>query len=211
MEIFVPDLVGRCIVTICKWSHDQQEIRSVELGVCPMQLFHFWSCDVRPVQNLLLCTKFHENRMIFHWDMAIYQFSTWRLSAILKLFYHHTRPPTKSLLLAAAACQISWQANPPRRRKTLVSNRGRWSPLSLFRQVHLGVGKSEYNPPFSGLRASSTWEAVGFCGSHRQTDVLAKLSSWLGGWSPFCGDNGRHTAQVRERRSLRCRHVWVGG
>jgi len=70
---------------------------------------------------------------------------------------------------------------PPRRRKTLISNRGRWSPLSLFRQVHLGEGKSEYNPPFSWLRAASTWEAVGFCGSHRQTDVLAKLSSWLGG------------------------------
>jgi len=98
-----------------------------------------------------------------------------------------------------------------RRRKTLISNRGRWSPLSLFRQVHLGVGKSEYNPPFSGLRAASTWEAVGFCGSHRQTDVLAKLSSWLGGWSSFCGDNSRHIAQVRERRSLRCRHFWVGG
>jgi len=80
-----------------------------------------------------------------------------------------------------------------------------FKPLSLFRQVHLGVGKSEYNPSFSGLRAASTWEAVGFCGSHRQTDVLAKLSSWLGGWSSFCGDNGRHTAQVREWRSLRCR------
>jgi len=87
----------------------------------------------------------------------------------------------------------------------------RWSPLSLFRQVHLGEGKSEYNPPFSELRAASTWEAVGFCGSHRQTDVLANSSSWLGGWSPFCGDNGRHTAQVREWRSLRCRHLWVGG
>jgi len=40
-----------------------------------MQLFHFWSRDVHPVQNLLLCTKFHQNRMIFHWDMALYQFS----------------------------------------------------------------------------------------------------------------------------------------
>ena len=67
-----------------------------------MQLFHFWSRDVHPVQNLLLCTKFHENRMIFHWDMAIYRFSKWRPSTILELFYHHTRPPTKSLLLAAA-------------------------------------------------------------------------------------------------------------
>jgi len=44
---------------------------AVELGVCPMQLFHFWLRDVHPVQNMLLCTKFHENPMIFHWDMAI--------------------------------------------------------------------------------------------------------------------------------------------
>jgi len=41
----------------------------------------------------------------------IYQFSKWRPSAILELFYHHTRPPTKSLLLAAAACQISCQSD----------------------------------------------------------------------------------------------------
>jgi len=44
------------------------------------------------------------------WDMAIYRFSKWRPSAILELFYHHTRPPTKSLLLAAAVCQISCQS-----------------------------------------------------------------------------------------------------
>ena len=37
-----------------------------------------------------------------------------------------------------------------RRRKTQISNRGRWSPLSLFRQVHLGVGKSENNLPSQG-------------------------------------------------------------
>ena len=37
----------------------EQEIRSVELGVCPMQLFHFWSRHVYPVQNMLMCTKFH--------------------------------------------------------------------------------------------------------------------------------------------------------
>jgi len=46
-------------------SNYEREIRSVELGVCPMQLFHFLSRDVHPVQNLLLCTKFHENPMIF--------------------------------------------------------------------------------------------------------------------------------------------------
>ena len=37
-----------------------------------------------------------------------------------------------------------------RKRKTLISNRGRWSPLSLFRQVHLGIGKSENNLPSQG-------------------------------------------------------------
>ena len=53
--------------------------------------------NVHPVQNLLQCTKFDENRMIFHWDAVIYRFSKWRPSAILELFYHHTRPPMKSL------------------------------------------------------------------------------------------------------------------
>ena len=28
-----------------------------------------------------------------------------------------------------------------RRRKTFIPNRGRWSSLSLFRQIHLGEGK----------------------------------------------------------------------
>ena len=76
-----------------------------------MQLFRFWSRDVHPVQNLLLCTKFHENPMIFHWDMAIYRFLKWRPSAILELFYYHMRQHTKSSLLAAAACQISCQSD----------------------------------------------------------------------------------------------------
>jgi len=35
--------------------------------------------------------------MIFHWDMAIYRCSKWWLYAILELFYHHTRPHTKSV------------------------------------------------------------------------------------------------------------------
>jgi len=38
--------------------------------------------------------------------MAIYQFLKWQPSAILELFYHHTRPPTKLLLLAAAAVKF---------------------------------------------------------------------------------------------------------
>jgi len=59
---------------------------------------------VHPVQNLLLCTKFHQNRMIFHWDMAIYRFSKWRPSAILELFYHYTRPPTIEVSVAGRSC-----------------------------------------------------------------------------------------------------------
>jgi len=35
--------------------------------------FHFWSRDVHPVQNLLLCTKFHQNRMISCDDITIFK------------------------------------------------------------------------------------------------------------------------------------------
>jgi len=81
----------------------QQEIRSVELGICPMQLFHFWSRDVHPVQNLMLCTKFRENRMILNWDMAIDRFSKWRPSAIFSFgnyhFWSRDVHPIQNLLL----------------------------------------------------------------------------------------------------------------
>ena len=40
----------------------------------------------------------------------------------------------------------------PRRRKTPISNRGRWSSLSLFRQIHLGVRNSNLQ---SGLVGQS--------------------------------------------------------
>ena len=33
-----------------------------------------------------------------------------------------------------------------RRRKTLIPNRGRWSSLSLFRQIHLREGNSDFKP-----------------------------------------------------------------
>jgi len=67
-----------------------------------MQLFHFWSRYVHLVQNLLMCTKFHENPMIFT-ERAIYRFSnggrppSWN-------FYHHKRPPTKSASSSASIC-----------------------------------------------------------------------------------------------------------
>jgi len=30
-----------------------------------------WSRDCHRVPKMLLCTKFHQNRMIFRWDMEI--------------------------------------------------------------------------------------------------------------------------------------------
>ena len=72
-----------------------------------MQLFHFLSRDVHPVQNLLLCIKFHVNRMIFslkYDDTTIFKMAAVRHLEIVL-------PPTKLLLLAAAACQISYQSN----------------------------------------------------------------------------------------------------
>jgi len=75
-----------------------------------MQLFIF--DHMRFIQfKICYCVQnFIEIRRFFT-EMAIYQFSKWRPSAILKLFYHHTRPPMKSLLLAAAASQISCQSD----------------------------------------------------------------------------------------------------
>ena len=73
-----------------------------------MQLFHFWSRDAYPVQNLLLCTKFHRNRMIFrlrYGDISIFKMAAVRHLGIV------LPPITKSLLLAAAACQISCQSD----------------------------------------------------------------------------------------------------
>ena len=54
--------------TIAFWTRNT----FCRMGVCPMQLFHFWSRDVHPGQNLLLCTKFHENRMFFFTEIWRY-------------------------------------------------------------------------------------------------------------------------------------------
>ena len=45
--------------------------------------FNFWSHVCNRVQHLMQCTKFQQNRTIFHGDMAILRFSKWRPSAIL--------------------------------------------------------------------------------------------------------------------------------
>ena len=42
-----------------------------------------WSCDCHRVLCLLLCTKLHQNRMLFRWDIAKSGFSRWRISAVM--------------------------------------------------------------------------------------------------------------------------------
>ena len=62
--------------------------------------------------NICCCVQnFIEIEWFFAEIWRYIDFSKWRPSAILELFYHHTRPPTKSLLLAAADCQISCQSD----------------------------------------------------------------------------------------------------
>ena len=56
-------------------------------GGCPpswiLKFFCIWSRDCHRVPNLYPSTKFHQNRMIFRWDMAISRFSRWRICAML--------------------------------------------------------------------------------------------------------------------------------
>jgi len=72
----------------------EQEIRSVELGVCPMQLFYLKQAqrDVHPVQNLLLCTKFHGNRMTLlrYGDITIFKIAAVRHLGIVLPPYETT-------------------------------------------------------------------------------------------------------------------------
>jgi len=64
-------------------------------------------------------------------DIAIYRFSKWRPSAILELFYHHTRPPMKSLLLAAAAWHISCQSDTQIRRYSYLNFSHIWLEMPI--------------------------------------------------------------------------------
>ena len=72
---------------------EQQEIRSAELRVCPMQLFHFWSRDVHTVQNLLMCTKCHKIRwfLLRYGDITIIKMAAVRHLGIVLPPYETTQ------------------------------------------------------------------------------------------------------------------------
>ena len=48
----------------CNFQNNKKYVLSKSESV-QCNFFHFWSRDIHQVQNMLLCTKFHENRMIF--------------------------------------------------------------------------------------------------------------------------------------------------
>ena len=93
-------------------------------------LYHRCSISMHP--RIFACVHFFKSLESFLSEL----FNSFHISSNCSLdFLLHTFSTTSFLL--------------HRRRKTL-SNRGRWSPLSLFRQVHLGIGKSENNLPSQG-------------------------------------------------------------
>jgi len=93
-------------------------------------------CRTRGLSNATfsLFWSRHENRMIFHWDMAIYRFSKWRPSAILGLFYHYTR---RASIMTATTYFSIYQL---RSRQELISRLG-----SLGRRTLRPVNMAYYN------------------------------------------------------------------
>ena len=95
-----------------------------------------------------------------------------------------------------------------RRRKTLISNRDRWSPLSLFRQVHLGIGKSENNLPSQGYEllqpgkqqaSAAVIDRLMFWQScHRGQADDPPFVGTTAGTQPKCGNGGVSDAVTSE-------------
>ena len=86
-----------------------------------MQLFHFWSCDVHPLQKLLLCkiVKFHVNLMHRSEDVTIWIFRIFGLKCLfspqnggfgdfvpLNVIIHHRDPQKASFKLLTV--KIRW-------------------------------------------------------------------------------------------------------
>ena len=81
---------------------------------------HIWSCDCHWFPNLLLCTKFHQNWMIFRWhikygDLTIFkmtafrhlEFSTFEVYVMWPLWNCYSAYPRKiSLKLGQSAAKL---------------------------------------------------------------------------------------------------------
>ena len=62
--------------------------------------FNIWLSGCHGVPKVQLCTQFHQNRMIFCWDMAIWQFSRWQISAIYEWMNKSSRSSIETMHVA---------------------------------------------------------------------------------------------------------------
>jgi len=85
------------------WVFYIQEIRSVELGVCPMNVSFLmtWRSSSSKSAAVYKISWKSDDFSLRYGDITIFKMAPVRHFG---LFYHHMRPPTKSLLLTAAAC-----------------------------------------------------------------------------------------------------------
>jgi len=119
--------------------------------------------------------------------MAIYRLSKWRPSTILELYYHHTRPPTKSLLLAAAVCQTSCQSNSQIWRRS--DRRTDWGS----RRYHAVCQSDTQIWRYSYLNFSHIWLKM---------PIQAPKIGFWGLWTPKCDySSSRSTKGTSLRKS----------
>ena len=70
---------GQKIIFICRLS-----------AILNFKKMSYLISDCHRVPNLHLCTKFHQNRIIFRCDQAIVRFAIWRPSAEIQSLCHVT-------------------------------------------------------------------------------------------------------------------------
>jgi len=77
----------------------------------------------------------------------------WQLAGLLGHYGNHPRPwvadrgtPSRVAQEGSTGLRKCRGQTVPRRRKTLIPNRARWSSLSIFRQIRPGEGNSDSKP-----------------------------------------------------------------
>jgi len=101
---FVPHELTHTLPNTKSWNIHWQT-------VCPMQLFSFlitWHSSSSKSAAVYKISSKSDDFSLRYGDITIFKMAAVRHLGIV---YRHTRPPTKSLLLTAAACQILCQCD----------------------------------------------------------------------------------------------------
>jgi len=139
-DLFIVWLLGDTSIKNCVWvQRSNINYKSAENSTFAITLRNSTFCSINKCTDCL----WQQCQTVISWTevcyISWYTKMTWWWMVLL---FNICPVFVKNLVCYCVYCT--------RRRKTLISNRGRWSPLSLFRQVHLGVGKSENNLPSQG-------------------------------------------------------------